>query len=221
MNSNFKAIIAAGGTRSRLGLNHPKSGLTVSGHSLAYWTALSLYKAGIREIYVYVNNKSWAFRFEQELDSIPGCYVVVDKGYDNTFLLFKDLCKQGNKYIFTYGHTPRPSNFYKKLLHLAKPLVISYVDISTKRQPIIVSREGYIEPPYVIDTNFVDIEMPATWVDFFTDNKYSKYKFSKLHVREFNYPDEWNNYKSYLESEKFISLFNEANKFVPIFHVTA
>ena len=208
MIKEITAIVAAGGTGSRLGLTHPKSGLLYKGHSLIYWTAYSLYLAGVNNINIYVNNKLWANKFKDELHFIPGCQVIVDPGYDNTFQLFKAYYSLSEKYLFTYGHTPRPVASYKKLISFEESLNYSCVQKTTKKSPIKTAI-GLIEPPYMVEPSKLSIDELDSWQDFFQENCSTSGKFIELKIGEFNYLCDWLNYQTYLASTMFSSLFHK------------
>jgi choline kinase len=198
MPNHIRAVIAAGGTGQRVGLGFPKSCLIHSGHSLAYWNALSLHLSGIQAIDVYINSESWAVLLERELSLIPECRIVVDKGYKNTFLLFKEYYRRKEKILFVYGHSPQAASWYRKFSNTQGALVVSNVSRTSKRQPIPISDLFYAEPPYLIEVDKVNIEMVHTWSEFFKINRPLIDAQILLEIEEFNYRDEWFRYELYL-----------------------
>lgn len=216
MNSKIKAFVAAGGNGTRLKLNRPKSSIYFKGHSLGYWTVLSLHICGVEEIEFYVNNAIWAKKFEIELKNIPGCRVIRDKGYKNTFLLFKNYATEESKYIFTYGHTPHPPTYFKRLLNHPGRIIVSTVTKTSKKQPIKVTTANFIEPPYAIQIDNKVEFSSNTWASFFYINKAIITNYIKLPISEFNYIKEWLSYKTYLKSYVFDRLFKRSREKLPI-----
>jgi hypothetical protein len=198
MSNSIRAIISAGGTGRRLGLGFPKSCLVHSGHSLVYWNALSLHLSGVQAIDIYVNNNYWARLIERELTVIPKCQIFVDKGYENTFLLFKEYYNPKEKIMFVYGHSPQTAVWYKKFSVVQDFLVVSSVIRTSKRQPVAISDSIYIEPPYLIEVDKVNIEAINTWSEFFEKNRSLVNAQTRLKIEEFNYRHEWFRYESYL-----------------------
>lgn len=210
MIAKLKAFVAAGGTGSRLGFNRPKSCIYFKGHTLGYWTALSLHLSGIEEIYIFVNDRFWGRRIKKEVQNIPGTKVIIDKGYENTFLLFQDYVDVNDSYIFTYGHTPHPPSCFQKIISDAGRIVISNVIRTSKKQPIEYSGKTFIEPPYLICNNTPSVSNSYSWGNFFELNSKTIDSVLKLPINEFNYLKEWLKYRNYLKSRSFRYLYRKA-----------
>ncbi|AEW01132.1 hypothetical protein A4D02_14315 [Niastella koreensis] len=200
--SEIKSFIAAGGSGSRLSLGYPKAGLKYHGHTLLYWSVVNMLDAGLEFIQIFVNHPDWLSRFQEEMNQLPHLHFMLDKGFNNTFQLFKIYSStQGGRHFFTYGHSPRPVKCYKRFAASNTLLGISLVPTTSKAEKIEYSPFQFIEPPYLLNCDQLNLEANS-WKHFFYNNcKFISPIINHL-IPEFNFRHEWLQYRYYLHTQR-------------------
>jgi hypothetical protein len=191
-------MIAAGGRGNRLYLGRPKSSLLFLNRSLLWWTVNSIRTAGYLHIDIFVNDAEWREEFKIQVADFDGVNVRQDVGYENTFLMFRANIKEGYDYLFTYGHAPRQPSDYRRLADYPTPVVASSVTTTSKRH-LVTGFGRLLEPPYLIRRPLIKRIQAENWQKFFESNIDALSIAPDLEISEFNSPDEWKLYQSYLE----------------------
>lgn len=192
-----RAMIAAGGRGNRLYLGRPKSSLLFLNRSLLWWTVNSIRIAGCLNIDIFVNDAEWRDEFKTQLKDFDGVNVRQDPGYENTFLMFQANIREEYDYLFTYGHAPRQPSDYQRLAAYSTDVVVSSVSTTSKRH-LVTAFGRLLEPPHLVRRPLLKYIEAENWQEFFEDNIDDLSIAPNLEIPEFNSPDEWKLYQSYL-----------------------
>lgn len=193
------AIIAAGGRASRFGCISPKSMLTVNDVPLILYTVESILNAGVTRVIVCLNRPEWRREMTRSLENIPEVEVVIDKGYPSTFLLAREVAPLvGHRFLFTYGHAPRPEDHISQILESNKPIVATCVRRSSKLQTIPWDDNYSLEPPYLLDSYDLDKGDFYRWEEFFLYHKRDLETVPVIGPNEFNFRSEFESYRRYV-----------------------
>lgn len=193
-----RAIVVAGGRGQRLHLDQPKSSLEFEGHILIWWTVRFLFKAGFRDLELFVNDDQWAEHFRKQLREFVNIRINRDIGYSNTFLLFRENCGNAGRCLFAHGHAPRAPEQYSTLRRYQAPIVASIVDSTSMRMPLQSVGEKSLEPPFLIQIENVKLKGISTWHQFFEQNAQSVMIGPCLGPGEFNTERDMEAYFAYL-----------------------
>ena len=160
-------------------------------------------------------------------------YLREKERYASTFLILKEFMQNvqpdATRLLFLYGHSPRPTVYYNKMLrsheHLTaytnntskyEALIATQVPESTRRLPIPASTlypkqecesvllTRKIEPPYVLSSSLIDSATSQDWLCFFDNARTPELLLEAPLLwapHEFNYKDESDNYMKYIQSE--------------------
>ena len=165
--SRIVGVVAAGGFARRLGAAAPKSMLHVHGITLLEHCLMSLKGAGIDEVVVYNNRTDWRDEMETVVRRYTGVRLVADQGVASTFLLARDAAgtTRASRLCFVYGHAPRPTEHFDRLLAALFPVAATSVSSSSKAR-VLRHRTGFVEPPFVLGSEAVHTSTCSSWESF-------------------------------------------------------
>jgi hypothetical protein len=172
--TNYDGMIAAGGFARRMSavrIERPKSLMIGSDRPVVLAAAESAIRAGCEKVLILNNRPEWNAFFLEIFSNCSKVHVMQDVGYPSTFLLcqrFSSLMKQ--RFLFLYGHAPRPVEHLKKFAKLDNPNVASAFQASTKRN-VIIHGAFFLEPPYVIDRETIQSSSASDWASYFNEHK--------------------------------------------------
>jgi len=193
-----EAIIAAGGYASRFDDLGPKSLLTVGQATLLEMTIRSALGAGIRRILVANNREDFHGEMMRRVSGIAEVDLILDRGYESTYLLVRDTaCLAAARFLFCYGHAPRPSRILSAMLTENAPLVACGFQRSTKRN-LIMYNDEFLEPPFLVDRDMVLNSYAEGWEGFFAEQPSSLGVIAVDGAPEFNSAIEAEQYRDYL-----------------------
>lgn len=193
------AIIAAGGRASRFGCRSPKSMLTVNNVPLIIYTVKSILNAGITRVIVCLNRPEWRREMARSLENIPEIEMVVDKGCPSTFLLAREVAPLvGHRFLFAYGHAPRPVDHISQVLESNKPIAATCVRRSSKVRTIPWGGNHFLEPPYLLDSYDLDKGDFYEWDEFFLYHRKDLRTVPVIGPHEFNFQREFKSYRKYV-----------------------
>ena len=193
------AVIAAGGRASRFGCRSPKSMLTVNGVPLILYTVKSILDAGFTRVIVCLNRPEWRREMARSLENIPEVEMVIDKGYPSTFLLAREVAPLvAHRFLFAYGHAPRPVDHISQLLESNRPIVATCVRKTSKLRTIPWDDNHFLEPPYLLDSYDLDEGDFYEWDDFFRCRSRDLGIVPVIGPHEFNFQRELESYRKYV-----------------------
>jgi CTP:molybdopterin cytidylyltransferase MocA len=172
LNVRYDVLVAAGGLANRfsappLSANKPKSLLFGATKPVVLSTVEYALLAGYRRILVLNNRPEWHDELKKALASVSQADVVQDPGYASTFMLAKTFAQQlDSRFLFLYGHAPRPAEHLVLMSNVQKKIVASAFSNSTKSK-VVRYGQLFLEPPYLIDRQLVEASQARDWVGFF------------------------------------------------------
>ena len=101
-----------------------------------------------------------------------------------------------DRFIFAYGHAPRPAEHIKTLLEAQGQIVATGLAASSKKQPIPLG-QLFVEPPYALSQETLMRRSSANWTTFFLAQRRATHVVPIGGPPEFNYVDEFLAYQSY------------------------
>lgn len=155
------AIIAAGGTASRLGGGLPKSLVRIGASTYLEILLRELQRCGLTEGVVYTNRREY---LAQVAKLCPSSFCVKqDAGFASTIELVKLATAEypGRRIIFFYGHAPREASHITRLIQLRSKIAASLYVRSSRTAPFAIKSGGFLEPPYLLETEAICL--PRYW----------------------------------------------------------
>lgn len=194
----FEAIIAAGGYATRFDDIGPKSLLIVGQATLLEMAIRSALRAGVRRILVANNREDFHAEIMRRVSGITEVDLILDPGYENTYLLARAAAYlAAPRFLFCYGHAPRPSRILSAMRNERAPLVACGFHRSTKRK-VIMYNEQYLEPPFLVEREMIIDSDAQNWTAFFAERRSSMRVIAVDGSPEFNSAMEAEQYGEYL-----------------------
>lgn len=179
-------------------------------------------KVGIKKIFITVN---YARQYEavKKIFANDKSILVVRNRFRKTtaYCVAPALRLLGNRFIFAYGHSPAPPSHLRNLISISRRGVVVSVYPSTTqklekrklvsftRRRVVLSDLGsfYIEPPYILTSDFVKILAKSeSWRQAFL-----RY-FKPLVAIKAKHPPEFNYYSDFMRFKRFILDFIRRHK---------
>jgi CTP:molybdopterin cytidylyltransferase MocA len=170
----YDVMIAAGGFARRMGAagdsqGRPKSLFFGASRPFVVSTVRNALEADCRRPLVLSNRPEWNDNLRHALAHIDGVDVVEDIGYSSTFLLARDFAsRMQDRFLFLYGHSPRPAEQLQKLVGLGTAVAASGYKNSTKVKTV-VRGELFLEPPYLVDRRSILTSHVSDWASYFDE----------------------------------------------------
>lgn len=200
------AVIMAGGQGSRMELGHSKVFMKLNGEFLLEHSIRQLMVTKVDKIYILSDKDSYngCVKISSRFQGVD-IEICKDKkdNYESTFLILKDFLAANCSFdniLFTYGHAPRPTSYYDKLLNLYNTFILATeVSRSTKRNVVIRENSHCIEPPYIINVDLIQNSEAEDWKSFFNENMENNYSnYFLIAPNEFNFIEELDDYLKYI-----------------------
>src|SRR5689334_14066522 len=120
------AIIAAGGFGRRLGLGIPKSLINRDGRPMITHVLASLSAAGVSRSFVCNNRQDFSGEMRKAISG-HSAELIADNGVASTIELLRraTLPFEDRRFVFAYGHAPRPAVFLRHLIAQPGPAVVT------------------------------------------------------------------------------------------------
>lgn len=169
MKDQTTAVITAGGNATRCGGGTPKALMQTRSTTYIEALLIEVVESGVNDVVIYCNRPSYLSEIEYISKQYCNPTIVLDKGVNSTFYLAKHaatICK-GDDILFLYGHSPHPSDYIRKLVNCPHHAAVSLFEGSSKRKPIKWLEYGYIEPPFKISVNLLNISKHNDWISLF------------------------------------------------------
>jgi CTP:molybdopterin cytidylyltransferase MocA len=170
----YEAMIAAGGYGRRFigsgsPTGRPKSLMMGVSRPMVVSTAENAREAGFRTLLVLNNRPEWHHELKEVLAPFDGVDVVEDAGYSSTFLLAQNFAeKMDTRFLFLYGHAPRPAEHLRYLAKLKDQISASAFENSTKTK-VIPRGKLFLEPPYMVDCGSIVASNASDWASYFEE----------------------------------------------------
>lgn len=191
-------MIAAGGFANRLGTNRPKSLLNASSEPLLSWVIKNVFAAGISRILIFHNRPEWVSEYETVVGPFSDITLIRDAGVSSTFHLARRASQfcLAKRYLFFYGHAPRPTAHIRRLLSLPSPAATA-CRTSSRQRPLQINTGSFIEPPFAVSAEALAAAPQAeNWGEFFAIHPPSTCRVSG--PAEFNFESERLQYNAYV-----------------------
>ena len=161
------ALIVAGGHGRRMGATAPKCLTKLAGKPILHHLLKMMRDEMIGQIVVSHDRDD----FHEEIVDVAnqfGAVVLRDDGHVSTVGVALQYSSQmGERFLFGYGHALVDSRVLASLASGAAEATT--FSSSSRRQPIpLVDR--YLEPPFVVDREYLTRSQPAGWLDYWTQH---------------------------------------------------
>jgi hypothetical protein len=183
-------------------LNRPKALLEVNGEYLLAYTLDGLIVAGMTPILVVTDRAEWLDRIQAYCTRFAGPVVRLCSSATSTLAVACEVAPfMASRFFFVYGHAPRPAAHYRAMWECSDKVVVTRTGWSSKRKCIpSPSSQGFVEPPYLLDRHSVLETGAEDWTSFFDDHRADSREVSLDGPGEFNYGEEYREYKAYVET---------------------
>jgi hypothetical protein len=210
----------AGGIGERMSLGHSKVMLRVDGKSLLEHCIEQTKNAGIKNIVILCDDIIYK-ECSDNVGLIENVKFYKQKEckefYKSTFEILQEFLKNNTtseRILFEYGHAPRHSDLYQKMMSMQDDIVATQFNNSTRRDIIKGINGFFIEPPYIINIgDVIALNCSLTWAKFFDKIQQQVYcgerKTTNINISIVNAPNEFNNKE---ESSRYLEYV--ANKYL-------
>ncbi|SFS17995.1 MobA-like NTP transferase domain-containing protein [Microbacterium sp. cf046] len=159
------ALIVAGGHGRRMGATSPKSLTRLGGQPILHHLLKMMRDEMIGQIVVSHDRDDFHEEIVEVADQF-GAVVVRDEGYGSTVeVALQHSALMGERFLFGYGHALVDSGVLRSLTSGAAEATT--FASSSRRQPIPLA-DRYMEPPFVVDREYLTRSQPEGWLDYWT-----------------------------------------------------
>jgi len=204
------AVIVVSGRGERMELGYSKVLLRVNNITLLEHTIRQLESANVNRLFILCDTVMYkdkeCAKLVQQYPNIT-LYQRKKVKYDSTFQILKEFIianhSVSSKILFEYGHSPHPSQYYNYIskLEMNNGVIATLFSSSTRKDTAIGRCGKYIEPPYVISSELINLSSAGRWSEFFDENRKETVEIDLLDApNEFNSHDEYEKYSEYVRN---------------------